>query len=105
MIAASLHILAHFVVPGLVARLAFRPAWKHAWLLMCATIVVDLDHLFADPVYDPDRCSIGTHPLHTEPAMAVYGVLLLVPKLRIVATGLLLHMALDASDCYRQALY
>jgi hypothetical protein len=105
MIRAALHIVAHFAVPGLVARLAFKPDWKHAWLLMCATIIVDLDHLLANPIYDPNRCSIGTHPLHTEPAMAVYGILLLVPKLRVIAAGLLIHMALDASDCYLQALY
>ena len=72
---------------------------------MCTTIIVDLDHLLANPIYDPNRCSIGTHPLHTEPAMAVYGILLLVPKLRVIAAGLLIHMALDASDCYLQALY
>ncbi|WP_126456752.1 DUF6122 family protein [Sulfuriflexus mobilis] len=105
MLRAVLHIIAHFAVPGLVARLAFRPQWKYAWLLMSATILVDLDHLLADPIYDPNRCSIGTHPLHTEPAMAIYGVLLLVPQLRIIAAGLLIHMALDASDCYLQALY
>lgn len=105
MIRAALHIVAHFAVPGLVARLAFKADWKHAWLLMCTTIIVDLDHLLANPVYDPNRCSIGTHPLHTEPAMAVYGILLLVPRLRIIAAGLLIHMALDASDCYLQLLY
>lgn len=105
MVRAALHILAHFIAPGLVARLAFKPEWKHAWLLMCATIIVDLDHLLADPIYDPNRCSIGTHPLHTEPAMAVYGILLLVPRLRIIAAGLLIHMALDATDCYLQLLY
>lgn len=105
MLRAVLHIIAHFAVPGLVARLAFRPQWKYAWLLMSATILVDLDHLLADPIYDPNRCSIGTHPLHTELAMAIYGVLLLVPQLRIIAAGLLIHMALDTSDCYLQALY
>ena len=36
---------------------------------MMATMLVDLDHLFADPIYDPDRCSIGFHPLHQYPIM------------------------------------
>ena len=105
MIRSSLHILAHFLVPGLVARLGFRNNWRQAWLIMCATIVVDLDHLVAEPIYDPNRCSIGFHPLHTEPAIAVYGCLLLVPQLRVIAAGLLVHMALDASDCYLQAFF
>lgn len=104
MLHTSIHILAHFLVPGLVARIAFRPDWKTAWLIMCTTILVDLDHLLANPVFDPNRCSINFHPLHSELAMAIYGTLLLVPKLRIVAAGLLIHMALDALDCYLQLL-
>lgn len=105
MIRASLHIIAHFLAPGLVARLGFKRNWRRAWLIMCTTIVVDLDHLLANPMYDPDRCSIGFHPLHTEPAIAIYGCLLLVPQLRIIAAGLLTHMTLDALDCYLQAFF
>lgn len=105
MLRSSLHIVAHFLVPGVVARFGLKTNWQRAWLLMCATIVIDLDHLLADPVYDPDRCSIGFHPLHSEPAIAVYGCLLLVPKLRIIAIGLLIHIALDALDCYLQAFF
>ena len=100
MLRPAIHIVAHFLVPGLLARLAFRPNWKTAWLI----ILVDLDHLLADPIFEPNRCSINFHPLHSEPAMAVYGILLLVPRLRIIAAGLLLHMALDALDCYLQLL-
>ena len=29
------------------------------------TMMVDLDHLIADPIFDPQRC-IGFHPLHSE---------------------------------------
>jgi hypothetical protein len=36
--------------------------------------------------------------------MAVYGIMLLFPQLRIIAAGLLIHMALDALDCYLQIL-
>ncbi len=32
---------------------------------MLATMAIDLDHLLADPVFDPDRFCIGFHPLHT----------------------------------------
>jgi hypothetical protein len=86
-------------VPGAVAWLAFRPRWLHAWLVMVATMVVDVDHLLADPVYDPTRCSIGFHPLHTPPAIGVYLLLALGPRTRVVGTGLLIHMALDGLDC------
>ena len=59
-----LHIGLHFIVPLLVAYLFFTKNWKFAFLIMIATMVVDLDHLLADPIYSPTRCSIGFHPLH-----------------------------------------
>ena len=97
---ALLHLALHAAVPGAAALLFFRPSWKKAWLIMLATMLVDLDHLFADPVYDPQRCGIGFHPLHSYPAIAAY-VLLLIPRsARVVALGLVIHMALDALDCW-----
>ena len=66
---------------------------------MLGTMLVDADHLLAKPVFDPTRCSIGYHPLHSYYAIAVYVVLLYFPKTRIIATGLLLHMLTDFQDC------
>ena len=97
--AALVHLILHAAGPGAVALLFFRPNWKRAWLIMLAAMLVDLDHLLADPIYDPNRCSIGFHPLHTYPAIAAY-VVLLVPRVtRLFALGLIIHMALDALDC------
>jgi hypothetical protein len=103
-------------VPLLVARIAYPSRWQFAALVMLATMVVDVDHLLADPIYDPGRCSIGFHPLHTAPAIILYAALALVPLLlrwgmvgtrlgrsveilHLVGVGLLIHMALDAIDC------
>lgn len=94
-----LHLVLHAVVPGVVALLLYRPAWKRAWLIMLATMLVDLDHLLADPIYDPDRCGIGFHPLHSYAAIAAYTLLLVPPVTRLVGLGLLIHMALDGLDC------
>ncbi len=94
-----LHLGLHAAVPGAVALLFFRPRWKWAWLVMFATMLVDLDHLLADPIYDPNRCGIGFHPLHTYPAIAAYALLLMPRVTRVVASGLVVHMALDALDC------
>ena len=66
---------------------------------MLVTMLVDVDHLFAVPIFDPDRCSIGFHPLHTTPAIVLYAGLALVPRTRLVGVGLLIHMALDGTDC------
>lgn len=95
-------MLLHALVPALVAWVFFRPRWRRAWLLMMATMLVDLDHLLAVPIYDPDRCSIGFHPLHTAPAIAVYALLTLYPRTRPLGLGLVLHMLLDFSDCAAQ---
>lgn len=95
----AFHLVLHVVVPGVAARTAWAERWKSALLIMMATMIVDLDHLMAVPVYDPDRCSIGFHPLHTYPAIGVYFLLLLIPQIRLIGVGLLIHMALDKIDC------
>jgi len=66
---------------------------------IAAGIVLDIDHLFAVPMYDPDRCSIGFHFLHTYWAIALYSFLLIIPKLRVLAIGFLIHMSLDYLAC------
>jgi len=99
MLQTVIHYSLHFLVPGLIAYVFFRKEWKKAWLIMVATMVVDLDHLFANPIFDPGRCSINFHPLHTYWAMGVYVMLLFFKKTRIIAVGLLFHMLTDYIDC------
>ena len=94
-----IHIALHFIVPAIVARLFFENRWKYAYLVMIATMLVDLDHLLATPIYDPNRCSIGFHPLHHPWLIALYVVLCFVPKTRLIGLGLTIHMCLDAIDC------
>ena len=93
------HLALHFVVPLAVALAFFRARWRSALLIMIATMLVDLDHLLATPLYDPNRCSIGFHPLHTWPAMIVYVGLLVPKRTRLIGLGLAIHMALDGIDC------
>lgn len=94
------HYTLHFLVPGLLAWIFFRSKWRRAWTIMLATMLVDVDHLFADPIFDPDRCSIGFHPLHSYPAIIMYCIMLLFPQFRILAVGLLFHMLTDWQDCW-----
>ncbi len=68
---------------------------------MIATMVVDIDHLLATPIYDPMRCSIGFHPLHQLPAIVLYLVMLIPAKTRWIGLGLVIHMLLDSIDCYK----
>ena len=96
---APLHLLLHVIVPVVVARVFWPKDWKRASLWMLAGWVIDFDHLLADPIYAPGRCSIGFHPLHTWPAIAVYAGLALPKKTRWFGIGLLIHIVLDGIDC------
>lgn len=95
-----LHYSLHFIFPLLIAYLYNKSEWKKAYLILIATMLIDLDHLLADPIFDPDRCSIGFHPLHSYFAIGAYLLLLLPKKTRLIAIGLLLHMFTDSLDCY-----
>lgn len=93
------HLALHFIIPAFVTGLFYRKIWKTAYLLLIVTMLVDIDHLFANPIYDPNRCSIGFHPLHELWFIVLYIVLCFVPKTRLVGLGLSIHMVLDAIDC------
>lgn len=100
MLQSFIHYGIHFGLPLLVAYVFFRSNWKIAYLIMIATMLIDLDHLLATPLFDPDRCSINFHPLHTYYAMIVYVGFLFFSKTRILGIGLVIHMIADATDCW-----
>ena len=62
-------------------------------------MLVDLDHLLAVPIFDPNRCSINFHPLHSFYAIGVYTIMLIPKKIRVLGIALLLHMFTDYLDC------
>ena len=99
MLRSSFHILLHFAIPAAVAAQFYRKHWKKAFVVMMVTMAVDIDHFFAVPIYDPNRCSIGFHPLHSWWLQPVYLALFCYPKTRLVGLGLLIHMFLDLIDC------
>ena len=98
-----IHYSLHFIFPLLIAFVFFRKDWKKVYLIMLLTMIVDLDHLIANPIYQADRCSINFHPLHTYYAIAAYIILIFFRKpLNIIGIGLLLHMITDFIDCLLQ---
>ena len=94
-----LHYGLHFLVPGVLAYLFFKPHWQRTWLVLIGTMLIDLDHLFADPIYDLQRCSIDVHLLHSPYALPVYVSLFAYKKTRVIGLGLLLHLFTDFIDC------
>ena len=94
-----IHIALHLLVPLAVAGTFYLKKWLKAFALMLTGLLIDVDHLLAEPIYDPDRCSIGFHPLHHWIVIPVYAALLFHPKTRLVGIGLCIHIVLDATDC------
>ena len=96
------HYFLHIIFPAVIAYMFFRKEWKKAYLMMLATMLVDVDHVFANPIFDPNRSSIGFHPLHSYPMIALYflGVIFLKGNYKIIAVGLLFHMFTDFQDFY-----
>ena len=94
-----IHMILHFLVPFMVAKAGWRENWIRPFMIMAFTMAIDLDHLLADPIFDPNRCSLGLHPLHSWPAIGIYLAFILIPRFRIPALGLLIHIILDGTDC------
>ena len=90
----------HFLVPLAISILFYKKNWKLAYLIFIGTMLIDLDHLLANPIFDTNRCSINFHPLHSYYAIGVYTIMLIPKKTRILGIALLLHMFTDYLDCY-----
>jgi hypothetical protein len=95
-----LHYGIHFLVPLAIGLLFFKEHRLKVVLILLAGILIDIDHVFARPIFDPLRCSINFHPLHTYWAIGVYIGLTLVPKTRLFGFALLLHIMADSVDCW-----
>ncbi|MEH6538063.1 MAG: DUF6122 family protein [Psychroserpens sp.] len=100
MLQPILHYGIHIFLPLLIAVLFFKKTWKLAYIIMALAIIIDLDHLLANPLFDPTRCSINFHPLHSYYAIGVYVLLCLPKKTRVIGLGLIIHMIADQVDCW-----
>ena len=95
-----LHYSFHFLVPIAIALIFFKKKWFQVYLIFIGTMFIDLDHLLANPIFDPNRCSINFHPLHTYYAVGAYILMVIPKKIRILGIALLLHLFTDYLDCY-----
>jgi hypothetical protein len=100
MLKFTIHYGFHFLLPLLISMLFFKKKWKIVYLIFLCSMLVDLDHLLANPIFQKNRCSINFHPLHSYFAIGIYFTGLLFKKTRIIALALLFHMLTDFIDCY-----
>ncbi len=94
------HYGIHFLVPIAIGLFFFKDNRLKIVVILLAAILIDVDHLIADPIFDPNRCSIGFHPLHSYWAISLYVALLLFKKTRIFGLALLIHIFADTIDCW-----
>ena len=94
-----LHYGIHFLVPIAVGFLFYKENKIKVILILLAAILIDVDHLIATPIFDPNRCSINFHFLHQYWAIALYVIFLFIKPLRIIGIGLLIHIVADFTDC------
>lgn len=97
-----IHYSLHFIAPVFIAFFLYKSDWKKAYLIFLSTMLVDIDHLLANPIFDPNRCSVGFHILHSYYAIVVYALAFIFvknPIVKYIALGLLFHMFTDTMDC------
>ncbi|MEN1785598.1 MAG: DUF6122 family protein [Bacteroidota bacterium] len=103
MLRPLIHYGIHFLLPLLIV-FSFKQGRLQVALLLFAGLLIDIDHLWATPIFDANRCSIGFHPLHSYGAIALYGLLFAFKKTRLLGLGLLIHILADSADCYMISL-
>jgi hypothetical protein len=100
MLQPFVHYGIHFGLPLIVAVVFYKKYWLKAYGLMILGMLIDLDHLLATPIFDSNRCSLNFHPLHSYYAIAVYFILLIPIKTRLIGLGLVIHIIADTVDCW-----
>ncbi len=99
MLRPLLHYGFHFLVPILIAFFFFKGRFIKVAIFLLLGILIDVDHLWATPIFDPNRCSIGFHPLHSYWAIAIYFLFVFFKNTRILGLALLIHILADTLDC------
>ena len=99
MLQPIIHYGIHLGLPLLVALIFFKSNWKTAFLIMLLGMLIDVDHILANPIFEANRCSINFHPLHSYYAIAIYIILPFFKKTRLIGLGLIIHIIADAVDC------
>ena len=100
-----MHVASNLILVGIIylfSRYIIKKdfAWKYAAILLVSSNLIDLDHLLATPIYDPLRCSINFHPLHSWYVFPIYFVGLFFKKYAFLFVGIIMHLLLDYMDCF-----
>ena len=100
-----IHIASNLTLVGIIYLISKKILkkdfnWKFASILLLSSNLIDIDHLLATPIYDPLRCSINFHPLHSWYMFPLYLAGLFLKKYTFLFIGIIMHLALDYLDCF-----
>ena len=93
------HYGIHFIVPLFIAFYFYKENRFWVAIILLSGILIDIDHVVAHPMFDPNRCSINFHPLHSYWAITFYVILFMFKRTRVIGLALLLHILADTVDC------
>jgi hypothetical protein len=94
------HYGIHLLLPVVIGYFFYKENRIRAILILLGGMLIDIDHLLASPVFDPQRCSIGFHPLHSSWAISLYLLLLFFKRTHIYGLACLIHILADFTDCH-----
>ena len=94
-----IHILASILLVFVIHFFDRKTDIKRIFILVISSNLIDWDHLLANPIYDPNRCSINFHPLHSWYMFPIYFLGSLWKNYRYLFFGVILHLVLDGIDC------
>ncbi|MGM0636129.1 MAG: DUF6122 family protein [Bacteroidota bacterium] len=107
MVQHFVHYGLHFGAIAIIAYFFDKNNFKINYLILLATMLVDIDHLWANPIFDPNRCSIGFHTFHQPLFITFYVMGMFVfasKKIKLICIGLSFHMLTDYLDCHFESL-
>lgn len=98
-----IHLLAGVLLALILAltfkKLRSKKEFKRMVLWFSLANLIDFDHLLANPIYNPLRCGINFHPLHSWFIFLLYIAGFFHKKTRYLSIGILLHLMIDGLDC------
>jgi len=99
-----IHVLSNLILVYIIINyekfiLKKKSNLKYIFLLVFSSQLIDLDHLLANPIYDPLRCSINFHPLHSWYMFPLYFIMSIWSKYKYLFWAIIMHLILDSLDC------
>jgi len=95
----AVHLGVNYIVYLMLGYIGIQTTSLDIVLVLAANLI-DLDHLLARPIFDPDRDSFKSHLLHKnwKPILLLCIFMLFYRPLVFLSIGIMIHYLLDILD-------